>query len=569
MILETYWPTEEQIKHCIRTEAEELAEYVLLAVHEPMTLLRRPANSTEGEKKTEVDLLNHILMNERPIPIIGESGIGKSHLIRWLDAKLRANPISAEWHIRRIPKNASLGQVLEILLEGLEGDEFEAARTKIHEVGERLNTREVAEHLIVFTNHRLLELWDETKKEIEELRKNGSKVDDEARARIQRIQRHAKGQALPALLADTHYKKKLVEKGKCIYKIAQRLTKGSSDEELAASDYQLKVEDLDFNLHLGDLAREAREYVNSASLNTMPERRQEATDLLNEVLNDACRKAFQQLFQFHGGSFQELFTNIRRYLKHRNKTMVVLVEDMAAISAIEDVLIDSLMQEGVRDGVEELCSLRSAIAVTDGYGGYLRRRNTLATRARYEWYIEKYLGGPEETYKRIGDFCGRYLNAARHGRDALAKSYETGDEISDWPDVWHSPDPDERELVKAFGVSISDHPLFPYNHRAIRALADKYCRPKQDLEFNPRKVLGHILIDILLNYRAKFCNGEFPPPRFEEIVCPATLAFALDQTVHDDAERALTIAAYMGIWRRRSWSIGRKNGPSCCTSVFS
>ena len=171
-MLESYWPSKGQIKDCIRTEAEELAEHVLLAVHEPMTLTRRIAHSTGGERKTENDLLNHILENERPSPIIGESGIGKSHLIRWLDAKLRVHQKSVDWHIRRIPKNASLGQVLEILLDGLEGDEFETARKKIREVGERLNVSEVADHLIVFMSHRLDELWIKTDNEIKELRNN-------------------------------------------------------------------------------------------------------------------------------------------------------------------------------------------------------------------------------------------------------------------------------------------------------------------------------------------------------------------------------------------------------------
>ena len=116
-MLESYWPLKEQIANCIRTEAEELAEHVLLAVHEPMVLKRRLSNSLDGDRKTENDLLEHFLKTERPIPIIGESGIGKSHLIRWLDAKLRVHPESVDWHIRRIPKNASLRMVLEILLD--------------------------------------------------------------------------------------------------------------------------------------------------------------------------------------------------------------------------------------------------------------------------------------------------------------------------------------------------------------------------------------------------------------------------------------------------------------------
>lgn len=102
MSLINYWPRPEYINECIRTEAEELAEHVLLAVHEPMQLLRVGAG--EDRLCNEEDLLEHFLSVERPIPIIGKSGVGKSHLIRWLDAKLKLHADYAKWHVVRIPK---------------------------------------------------------------------------------------------------------------------------------------------------------------------------------------------------------------------------------------------------------------------------------------------------------------------------------------------------------------------------------------------------------------------------------------------------------------------------------
>ena len=156
MSLINYWPLPENIAQCIRTEAEELAEHVLLAVHEPMQLQRM--GGSEDEICSEEDLLKHFLMIERPIPIIGRSGVGKSHLIRWLHAQLKLHPASANWHIVRIPKNASLRQVLDILLKDLEGESFTQARAKISQVSERLNTHEVAELLLTFMAQQLRHL---------------------------------------------------------------------------------------------------------------------------------------------------------------------------------------------------------------------------------------------------------------------------------------------------------------------------------------------------------------------------------------------------------------------------
>ena len=102
MSLLNYWPSPENVLQCMRTEAEELAEHVLLAVHEPMQLVR--VGNGVDQECTEEALLSHFMEVERPIPLIGRSGVGKSHLIRWLEAQLKLQPISDGWHIVRIPK---------------------------------------------------------------------------------------------------------------------------------------------------------------------------------------------------------------------------------------------------------------------------------------------------------------------------------------------------------------------------------------------------------------------------------------------------------------------------------
>ena len=66
-------------------------------------------------------------------------------------------------------------------------------------------------------------------------------------------------------------------------------------------------------------------------------------------MHSALKSLFSKLFNFNGGNFQELFQQIRRELLKQDRRLVILVEDMAAISAIEDVLIDSLIEEGMRD----------------------------------------------------------------------------------------------------------------------------------------------------------------------------------------------------------------------------
>ena len=549
MSLINYWPRPEYINECIRTEAEELAEHVLLAVHEPMQLLRVGAG--EDQWCSEEDLLEHFLSVERPIPIIGKSGVGKSHLIRWMDAKLKLHADYAKWHVVRIPKNSSLRQALEILLDGLQGDDFDEARKRIHSVGEQLKTEEVADLLLTFMSQQLQRMYQGASLTMDELRERPelrAQLTDFQKERLRDIQKYTlPGQGLSELITDPNFKKNLLSPKHCIYQSASRLTQGASDDELGDNNYEIKAKDLDFSFNLDDLSLSARQCVSKTRLTTELDAREGAARVLNEVLGESTRTVFRHLFQFNGGSFQDLFKSIRRSLKVERRTLVVLVEDMAAISAIEDVLIDSLLEESVRDGEQELCTLRSAIAVTDGYQGYLRRQDTIKTRAQYEWNIRDYGLDRVQTLERIIDFCGRYLNAARYGSAALKTSWLSRGE-GGWPQTWS--DPNDGEEIRAFGYSPSGAPLFPFNRNAITALADHFCRKgDEELKFNPRQILNEILLRTLRDYRKTFEVHEFPPAGFAGISVWSGLQGVLQRL--ENPERSKTVAAIWGYGGRK------------------
>jgi len=544
-----YWPTQDEVRKCIRTEAEELTDATVLAVHEPMNFLRVAARNSAQESVSEEDVLKHLISNNRPIPIIGESGFGKSHVIRWLDIQLRSRNIP-EWHVVRIGKNASLRQALKTLLHGLEGSEFEDARNKIDSVGTRLKVPDLARHLAVFVGSTL----DSRARENEELMRRLQQIPEEdwevtpvEVEEIKMIRRQTSNRGLQSLLNDQFFQRGLVEEGKPFYQIAKRLIEGSSEEEIDAQEFEVHESDFELSAAIGNLSQVARQYVQRSQLSTREDRRMEAVRLVNECLGEASRIAFQQLFQFSGGTFQDLFTQIRHKLHQAGKTLFVLVEDMAAISAIEDVLIDSLMQEEVRGGEEVLCPLHSAIAVTTGYAGYTRRRDTLHTRAGYEWRIETHGETRQQVLDRIKDFCGRYLNAARHGESNLASSLAKSAAAADWPGIWHDENVESKRIAEVFGDSPRGFPLFPFTEHALEALAERYCVSHQQLEFNPRTILRHILREPLLNFRDMYKNGLFPPEDFVGIICPAALKAELRRRLGtENAGRHETLAAIWG-----------------------
>lgn len=541
-----YWPSRENIVQCIRNEAEELEDHVLLAVHEPMLLTRRDVNENHEILRDE-DLFQQLLVTERAIPLVGRSGMGKSHLVRWLDCRfnmyLAENGQSEQWEIVRIPKNSSLRQVLLRILKNLTGEFFDNARLCANEVTEKYPAKDLADLLLTMMAHQLQDMQAAVMEEGQTLQAQGKDIPADRLAYMETIIEEVEN-GICDLITDPNFKQNLLKPDHCIFKLASRMSNGLKEGEENHDKYELLPEDLYFAFEPDDLSARARRYLNHSQLHESEqvEARARAARVLNEAMHASLKSLFKRLFTFNGGSFQELFQEIRKEFLRLNRRLVILVEDMAAISAIEDVLIDSLIEEAAPGGVQILCPVHSVIAVTDNYPGYKRRQETLITRAGYEWIIENV--DKDNNEHRIVSLCGRYLNAARFGSAELKNRPEQGK--PQWPPVWHS---DEiPNALEDFGYSTNKKfPLFPYNRSAILALADRHCRDSSgELIFNPRTIINRILLDILRDCRTEAEKTQFPPANFAGIHADPKIEDKISQMVVNRVGSSVSLAAIWG-----------------------
>jgi len=148
----------------------------------------------------------------------------------------------------------------------------------------------------------------------------------------------------------------------------------------------------------------------------------------------------------------------------------------------------------------------------------------------------------DQTVERIVDFCGRYLNAARHGSAKLKASWLARSTDISWPLIWEDPEGPPEEL-QAFGYSPSGVPLFPFNRNAINSLADHYCSNDEELKFNPRQVLNQIVLRVLRDHRQACQEHRFPSAEFAGIKGGAGL---IDLYRLDEPARCETVAAIWG-----------------------
>jgi hypothetical protein len=504
MTLMKYWPSREEVDYCIKPEAEGAHDAVLLAVHQPSPLSYRIG---AGEKVTtdEDELYRYFTTPDVPmgthiVPITGASGVGKSHMVRMLAARLQSEDSSGKFVIIRIPKSASLRTVVELILAPLPDDGYAAVK---QEFKKALTNVDLATAAISFQAQLEIALKDVATELQQQLKANPSQS---LRDKLGHAQKLPKFMGDPVIVE--HFRATVFPR------IVQRTMNGhqSAGSVDTVEDFTVGDFELSEMIELGKAALSTQHYYQTVLLASGGAKLRVAVDLLNEVVDKAVHRLFQLHEAIGGMTLQDVILEIRRLLLRDERELVILVEDFKALTGIQDTLLHVLIQEGVRDGKRELATMRSAIAVTDGY---LDGQDTIATRAKREWIVESQLDNEAEVLRRTKLLVASYLNAARWGHEELVRHYERRGKNWSGDGTWIAPFIDDEMVnsdeVKAFG-NIEGVPLFPFTELAIERLARMTLKQADKLVFTPRFVIDHILRNLLLVGRDAYGHGLFPPP---------------------------------------------------------
>ena len=528
--LDHYWPSQARIDQCIRTEAETVNDAVLLAVHEPGPLKVRAANGSAENMATERELLNELM---RPaddgsavlVAITGDSGVGKSHMVRWLHAQLQRHPARERLVIVLVPKTASLRQVVELILEPLEGEAYTQLKTELSRVVETLQPDEASR---ILATQLAIELDRMHQQDIATLR--GGRQDDRAlRTRAE----HAKG--LSHLLRDPVVFDTWFEQ--VLKRIVKHTLHGGNEAETGESrrfspdDLRIQTTwDPTLATRAANLYLQKLQSDEGAALTL-------AAELLQAALDPALRTVFRFSEVLGQRTIEEIVDDIRRHLLAQDRELVLLIEDFAALTGIHEPLLSLIIAESDHQGRRIRAPLRTALAVTDGF---LPGRQTILTRAKREWIIPNSAQNDEEIIERLVDLSGRYLNAARWGLEALSGHFAQfgGDDLYGWVRTFeHDLEAEDSDRLKAFGASRHGHPLFPLSRESIGALARRELRQGTGLIFNPRAFINHVLREVLM-YRAEFLRGEFPPVGFKDAMMNTGVEMAIRTQPLTEAMRA-------------------------------
>lgn len=515
MTILRYWPSIDEINRCVKAEAENASDEVLLAVHQPFPLAYfriGPDGKVMPDSRVtanEEEILNYFLADApsgcHVLPITGASGVGKSHLIRMIDARLHRLPNADRYLVIRIPKSASLRRVVSLILEAepLNNNRYDRIREEftkaLAEVPLEVAVIRFQAELAIALNEYALCQRDLLSQ-------------DPTNASIKERLGHAVD--LPKLMADAetvdHFRTNVLPR------IIQRSVKGAESEngelkEIDSTAVQFRVEDLDLSgVAIGRANQQVAKYYRFALEARGGRGKEVAVNVLNDVVDQATSRLFQLNGSLGGMTLGEVILEIRRLLLADGRDLVFLVEDFAALVGIQDTLAKVLIQEGETSRGKEFATIRSAIAVTDGY---LAGRDTLATRAGREWVVESRLESEDEILRRTKSLVASYLNAARIGESELKAHYrrKVASESFWLPPLYSGDDGENSNILQAFGYE-GKVPLFPFSQKAIEYFARATLVSGNALVYNPRYIIKNVIREVLMVGRESFVNKQFPPP---------------------------------------------------------
>ncbi len=489
------------VHETISTEAVTASPAVFLATHRPLLIARTPVQAPENPHRNAVTVVDEAavlkdFVQRKPVngvlimPVVGQSGTGKSHLVRWIREHLGDRPDHRVVYIEKT--NTNLSGVVKALLSGLEGEQFDAIRQEVDKVVTDYDERRLPGELL--TQLALSVEFAEV---------------DEAKPDV-RFRRGLVGPGrLSALLRDDVMYSRLLAPDGVVARLAKEIQRGRSAED-PDRRFGFEVDDFPTDLHdianAGDTAKKLmQQLVASDGLLAT------AVQLLNENLDQAVLR----LANLTGGKLQQAMLDIRREL-HGKQEIVLLVEDFAVIQGVQRDLLDAITEVSVREGRDELAPIRTLMAVTRGY--YDTLADTVTTRVSagvpylYDLDVSLGEGRSQVTSEHLRDFSARYLNAARLGRQALesARNGAPADADSWVPNACDDCDFQDK-CHEAFGASNDGHGLYPFNATALNRTVRSRSSPEV---FNPRAVLGRVLRPVLDNYFDDIAEARFPPPSF-------------------------------------------------------
>src|SRR5579883_2563180 len=457
----------------INIDADFVPDEVFWAVHVDTPLeVRGAAEDSPYKTIAPSELVAEFLDPIRDhfqLAVLGQTGAGKSHLIRWMRQHIESDDRRVVVTVRRLETN--LRAILDALVGELPKDRRRRFREELDQAGVMLRTRE-GQRESLLNNLSVAIRQDRAR--------DSSGLDPQMENFFLN--------SLPNLLLDPQLRRdKFLKEGEIIDELVNRLFSTRAGrreaERLEFAKDNLPLRNVDMG-RASAIARDALDCLLYDQERTVPA----ALAIINRNLGDAISLSMN----FSGDRLAELMGELRRSLAEQGKELVLLFEEFARFQGYDGALLGALLVQG-GDG---LCNIRWAIACTSGF--YKGLPDTARTRMTAVVDMDRSQTRREDAERLGVRFAGRYLNAVRLGREELKRAHD-GDRSEPAPNRCDGCEY-RRTCHDAFGVSDDGYGLYPLTAQAVDIMSERAAEresPDDPHRFNPRTFQKGLLIPVL------------------------------------------------------------------------
>ena len=347
----------ERISAIVKPDSITAAQGDFLATHVPIKRLRLlnkfELTPTGGTECTEESVYEEFVRNPENrhqfIAVYGQSGTGKSHLIRWFEARFRAQMPEDEvvLFVRR-SDNTLKGTIRQLL-----------AMPEVQEIANREAYDRLTKAVVTEDEEKLKgRIYHDFINEIEH--------DDGSRdVCLKRI----KQKRLTVFLSNDIVRAHLMAEDGPIARIYAKVAANTAvDRETVA---QFVPEDFVLPMNLCEDIEASG--ADAKALHMMQalmvdeggaEEARHTAAYMNCFVNDVI----QRCAGIEAGDFRDIFQDIRRELHRLGKRLTLFIEDVTSFTGVDNALLDALIVEhtGMNAG-EHLCRISAIIGTTGNY----------------------------------------------------------------------------------------------------------------------------------------------------------------------------------------------------------
>ncbi|MEH2380423.1 MAG: protein DpdH [Nostoc sp.] len=474
----------DMIRQVMNVEATQTANHLFLATHHPIAMYRQDSIKALSQKEYDEAQFLKDFLGENDfafVPVLGETGTGKSHLIRWLQANIKSTNKRKVLLIPRIRTN--LKDIIEKILNvaEFEVDKLDEYRKRLNQSSRTFTDMAAREQLL---NNLALQVG------INGQHTRAKLADKETQDYLIKY--------LPALLYDDFFRGFLLRDREIIHRLVIHTLGYQDTIEDINERREFSIEDLQLNiLYIQKAGEKAREFY---SLLINDEDIQKQTVIW---LNSHLDEAITQVLNFGREDLQQLMREVRETLAEKNIELVLLIEDFAKLQGIDREVLEAVLARPQQAENKPLCAMRTALACTTGY--FENLIDTVQQRVTFSVNLNIDTVGEQSliTQDDIQVFVARYLNAVRLKEQDIENwaNSQNRDEIeSACSECEHS-----QACHTGFG-HVQGMGLYPFNSKALEQM---FSRVNPD-EFNPRILIRDVLKYTLENSIDDIENGRFP-----------------------------------------------------------